>query len=64
MENQTARVIESSLEFFTELMNDQEFLIDIETEKGKKYLIRRIKESLEMVARQKAMDIKHSINTL
>lgn len=64
MENQTAKVIESNLEFFTELMNDQEFLKDIETEKGKKYLIRRIKESLDMVARQKAMDIKHSINTL
>jgi hypothetical protein len=61
---ETQNAIERYMSLFTESLNDVDFLNNLEDKRSKEWFLRQIKNAMEAVARQKAIDIKNSISTL
>jgi hypothetical protein len=62
--NETQRVIENLTNLLGNWMNEETFLNEMQDARKRAFFLRRINEGLNMVATQKAIDIKNSISTL
>jgi hypothetical protein len=60
---QTENYIENVLSHYDEIMNDEVFLTNLlENQRFRNSFLRGLKDNLETAVRQKAIDIKNSIN--